>query len=205
MDYEGLTRDDLLNVYALNRSWLEGQHANAQGGVRLTSKRLERLAGTPFLLFSFREQDARWWQSLLGDGPQQGLLDAGPPISGEMLALQSAGMAFLWNMARRNPYVARIVGGASLPWCEQIASATLIRVQKCATSGHMIESRFEDGSALNRRLLKRGCSSSREIRLFAQISALQAMLSGGEAVPMRRLSAAACRMPVPAQRRVNKV
>ena len=59
MDYEGLTRDDLLNVYALNRSWLEGQHANAQDGVRLTSKRLERLAGTPFLLFSFRWQQCR--------------------------------------------------------------------------------------------------------------------------------------------------
>lgn len=205
MDYEGLTRDDLLNVYALNRSWLEGQCVSAQGGVSLTTRRLERLADTPFLLFSFREQDARWWQSLLGDDPQQSLLETGPPISGEMLALQSAGMAFLWDLARRNPYVARIVGGASLAWCEQIAAATLVRVQTCATSGHMIESRFEDGSALYRRLLRRGCSSSREMRLFAQIGALQAMLTGGEAVSLRRLSAAACRMPVPAQRRLDKV
>lgn len=203
MDYEGLCRDDLLNVYALNHSWLEGQRVAVRGGVRWTSRRVERLADTPFLLFSFREQDARWWRSLLGDDPQQSLFDAGPPISGEMLALQSAGMAFLWDLARRNPYVARIVSGASLAWCEQIASATLVRVQTCATSGHLIESRFQDGSTLHRRLLQRGCSSSREKRVFAQISALQAMLTGGEAVPSRRLSAAACRMPAPAQRKLN--
>jgi len=205
MDYEGLTRDDLLNVYALNRSWLEGQQAAAQGGVRLTSRRLERLADTPFLLFSFREQDAGWWQSLLGDNQQQSLLDAASPVTVEMLALQSAGLAFLWNLARRNPYVARIVSGASLPWCEQIASATLVSVQVCATSGLLVEPRFEDGSFLHRRLLRRGCSSSREMRLFAQISALQAMLTGGEAVSGQRLSAAACRMPRPAQRSIDKV
>mgnify|MGYP001823203014 CR=1 FL=1 len=205
MDYEGLSRDDLLNVYALNRGWLEGRQASAPSGVRLTPRQLERLADTPFLLFSFREQDARWWQSLLGEDPQQSLLDAGPPVSGEMLALQSAGLAFLWDLARRNPYVARIVGGASLPWCELIAAATLVRVQTCATSGHMIEPRFDDGSSLNRRLLRRGCSSSRETRLFAQMSALQALLTGGETVGAQRLAAAACRMAMPARRSVDKV
>ena len=205
MEYEGLTRDDLLNVCALNGAWLKVQRERAQLGVRLTVGQLERLAATPFLLFSFREQDESWWQSLLGEDQQQGLLDTRAPVSGETLAVQSAGLAFLWNLARRNPYVARIVGGASLYWCEQIAEATLVQVQSCATSFHMIEPRFEDTSSSNRRLLRRGCSASHEMRVFAQIGALQAMLTGVDTLLYQRLPAAACRMPRPAQRVADKV
>jgi len=205
MKYEGLTRDDLLNVCALNRAWLRIQRERAPVGGRLTTGQLERLAGAPFLLFSFREQDERWWQSLLGEDQQQSLLDERAPVAGAMLALQSAGLAFLRDLARRNPYVARIVGGASLHWCEQIAAATLVRVQTCATSGHLIEPRFADDSSLHRRLLRRGCSNSHEMRSFAQIGALHAMLTGADAAPDQRLSAAACRMPRPAQRMADKV
>jgi hypothetical protein len=203
MDYEGLTTDDLLNVGALNRAWLGAQRAVP--GSRLTAGQLERLAAAPFLLFSFREQDEHWWQSLLGEGRQQGLLDPRPPVTGEILALQSAGLAFLWDLARRNPYVARIVSGASLHWCEQIASATLVQVQTCATSAHMIEPRFDNTSSLHRRLLRRGSSASNETRIFAQIGALQAMLTNTDTLPARPLSAAACRMPRPAQRTADKV
>lgn len=205
MEYEGLTRDDLLNVSALNRAWLEANREQAQAGGRLTAAQLKRLAATPFLLFSFREQDKPWWESLLGEGQQQGLLDSRPPVSGAMLALQSAGLAFLWDLARRNPYVARVVSGASLHWCEQVAAATLVRVQTCATSGRMIESRFDNGSPLHRRLLRLGSSASSETRIFAQIAALQAILTGVDALPGQGVSAAACRMPKPATRIADKV
>ena len=50
MEYEGLSRDDLENVRALNRVWLE---IDGSAELRLSAKRMERLAATPFLLFTF--------------------------------------------------------------------------------------------------------------------------------------------------------
>ena len=74
MEYEGLCRDDLDNVHALNRAWLELDGSAEQ---RLSVRRLERLAATPFLLFSFRERDDRYWTRLLQDaGDAAGLLDS---------------------------------------------------------------------------------------------------------------------------------
>lgn len=205
MEYEGLTEDDLTNVHALNRAWLQVQQREQQGARRLTDRQLDRLSGAPFLLFSLREQDDRWWQSLLGDGQQRDLLDAQPPVSRELLALQSAGLAFLWELVRRNPYVARIVSGAPLHRCEQIASATLVRVLDCAASRHMIEPRFDDTSSSQQRLLRRGGSARQEMRVFAQIGALQTMLTSINILPYRRLPAAACSMSRTAQQVADKV
>jgi hypothetical protein len=54
-------------------------------------------------------------------------------------------------------------------------------------------------------LWRRGGSALQEMRVFAQIGALQAMLTGRELIPYRRMPAAACRMPQPAQRVIDKV
>lgn len=191
MEYEGLTRDDLNNVRALNRVWLE-QDGNAE--LRLSQGRLERLAAAPFLLFSFCEHDDARWSRWLGERRQEDLLERGTAISPEVRALQAAGLAFQWELARRNPYVARIVSGAPLHWCEQIAAATLVRVLDCARY-NMIEPRFADGTSQKRRLLGRGSALEREMRVFAQIGALQSMLTNGQAAQYARLPAAACRMP----------
>jgi hypothetical protein len=43
------------------------------------------------------------------------------------------------------------------------------------------------------------------MRVFAQIGALQAMLTSRELIPYRRMPAAACRMPQPAQQVTDKV
>jgi len=59
----------------------------------------------------------------------------------------------------------------------------------------MIEPRFEEDTSLKRRLLARGGAVEREIRVFTQIGALQAMLTSGQAAQYGRLPAAACRMP----------
>jgi len=205
MDYEGLTQDDLANVRALNRAWLRLHHGEEQGLRQLPAKRLERLADAPFLLFSFREQDDQLWRSLLDKGRQQDLLVEGQPVSEEKQALQSAGLAFLWELARRNPYVARVVSGAPLHWCERVAVVTLVRMLDSVTRCQVIEPRFDDASALHKRLLRRGGSALREVRVFAHIGALQAMLTSTELVPYRRLPAAACRMPQPAQQVADKV
>jgi len=205
MDFEGLTQDDLANVCALNRAWLRLHHDEEQGLRQLPEKRLERLADAPFLLFSFREQDDRLWASLLENGRQQDLLVEGQPVSEEKQALQTVGLAFLWDLARRNPYVARVVSGAPLHWCEQVAAVTLVRMLDRATRCQIIEPRFGDASSLHKRLLRRGGSALRELRVFAQIGALQAMLTSTELVPRRRLPAAACRMPQPAQQVADEV
>lgn len=169
MEYEGLTRGDLTNVRALNRAWLR---------LEMRGKRFERLVAAPFLLFSFREQDDGWWQCLLNEGQQQDLLDERPRVTGERQALQAAGLAFLWELARRNPYVARVVSGASLHWCERIASETLVRVLECAANRDMVEPRFDYSS-----------------RVFSEIGALHALLTSGQDTRYERMAAAACRMP----------
>jgi hypothetical protein len=199
MEYEGISRDDLENVRALNRVWLE-----LEGGaeLRLSAKRMERLASAPFLLFSFCEHDDARWSRLLGERRQQDLLEQETAIPVELNALQAAGLGFLWELARRNPYVARIVSGASVRWCEQIASATLVRVLDCARF-RMIEPRFDRETALQRRLLARGSALEREMRVFAQIGALQSMLTTSQAP--QRLPAAACRMPQKARQVADEV
>ena len=205
MEYEGLVHDDLVNVHALNRAWLRLQQRDAKDLPRLSVKQLDRLASTPFLLFSFQEHDNHKWQSLLGGSSQQDLLEERPGEASEMFALQSAGLAFLWELARRNPYVARLVCGAPLHWCEQIASVTLVQLLDCTARSLLIESRFESESALHKRLWRRGGSALQEMRVFAQIGALQVMLTSKELVPYRRMPAAACRMPQPAQQVADEV
>jgi len=199
MAYEGLSRDDLDNVRALNRVWLELEGA---AELRLSATRMERLAATPFLLFSFCEHDDAKWSRLLGEGQQQDLLEHDEALSAELSALQTAGLGFLWELVRRNPYVARIISGASVRWCEQIAAATLVRVLDCARF-KMIEPRFEQEISLQRRLLARGSALEREMRVFTQMGALQSMLTSAQTDT--RLPAAACRMPQTARKVADDV
>jgi len=191
MEYEGLSLDDLDNVRALNRVWLE-LHRSTEPG--LSAKRLERLANTPFLLFSFCEHDDVRWSELLGERRQLDMLERETVDSAGLRELQAAGLGFLWELVRRNPYVARIVSNASSHWCERVAASTLVKVLECAKY-RMIEPRFEDNTSLKRRFLARGSALEREMRVFTQIGALQAMLTNGQAAQYGRLSAAACRMP----------
>jgi hypothetical protein len=205
MGYEGLTRDDLANVRALNEAWLRLWQEHAMELPRLSNKQLMRLASAPFLLFSFREHDDRCWKSLLDGGPQQNLFKERPTSGSDLLDLQTAGLAFLWGLASRNGYVARLVSGAPLHWCEQIASATLVQILDRVSGGLIIEPRFEVASGSHSRLWRRGGSAVQKLRVFAQISALQSMLTSRELVPYRRMPAAACRMPQPAQQVASEV
>jgi hypothetical protein len=180
MEYQGLTTDDLADVRELNHAWL-----------RLT-KRTERLARAPFLLFSFREHDDGLWRRLLADCPQQQLFADKLPCTDERYGLQVAGLAFLWELSRRNPYVARIVGGAPLDWCRRIASETIFRVLRCAAHRDLIEPRF----SLDADVYKRAS---------AHMATLQSMLTSGIDSGPGRLPAAACRIRGPARRIVDKV
>ena len=112
MEYEGLTRDDLENVRALNSAWLAVESGGLASGEPIPARRLRRLAMTPFLLFTMREHDDDWWEWLLDDTRQEDLFARTQAPSRAIYSLQTAALAFLWGLSRCNPYVARLVSGA---------------------------------------------------------------------------------------------
>jgi len=209
MDYKGPTQDDLANIQALNGHFLRevsGAGVAEFGDLarrRLTDSERARLAAAPFLLFSFREQDANYWQCLLGDDPQFDLIDAGASPSEGLRHLQAAGLSFLWQLSRRNPYVTRVVSGAPVSWCEQLAGWTLVGLLDRAASRHdLLTARFADDDTIWRRLLDTGVDSKRSLRCTSHHSALQALLTrGGQQGQHEALSAAACNMPSPVRQR----
>ena len=205
MDYEGLTPDDLANVRALNAAWLDLTMEETGRIGRLTRRRRQRLAGTPFLLFSLRESDDKLWSRLLSNGRQPDLLRRATESRDGRMALQATALAFLWELSRRNPFVARVVGCAPLNWCELIASMTLMQLQELVAGELLIGPRFDAGSPQYRRLMQRGGSALREARRFAQMAAMQTLLTQGEIAQYGRLAAAACRMAGPAQQVADEV
>jgi hypothetical protein len=180
MEYQGVNVDDLANVRALNRTWL-----------RLTGRN-ERLAAAPFLLFSFRESDTKLWERLLGEPDQADLFIPGPNVPEGQRNLQVNGLAFLWELSRRNPYVARVVSGAPPGWCEQLSSETLVRVLVCARRYDLVSRRFPVDAPVYQH-----CS--------AHMATLQLMLTGIDRAAAGRLPAAACRMAAPARQVVDKL
>lgn len=204
MDYEALRQDDLANVRALNAAWLDmappvGMQVE---GIR---RRHARLAATPFLLFSLRESDDQLWVRLLDERRQPDLLATPPETGDRKPGLQATSLAFLWELSRRNPYVARLVSFAPLAWCELIASVTLVQLLDAAAGEMIIESRFAEGSPQHRRLLERGVSALRATRRAAQIAAMQSLLTAGDIAEYGRQAAAACRMAGPARQVTDDV
>lgn len=217
MDFQPPDPADLGNVYALNGAFLDavrrqGMRAKrlallpdglADGVIAGSSEARDRLCRCPFLLFSLAEGDVRRWRRLF-DGPEKREPDLLDPVqthgaaeSGVLLA----GLGFLWQLARRRPYAARVVSGASLSWCERLAECTLIDVFRFAQAEpDLLGFRTADNRAFWQRLLVAGVSPEPAIRHAARLSALQTILTecGGRA--FRRLPAAACSMPVPRRR-----
>jgi len=210
MEYQGPTPDDLVNIEALNRSFLAAvseSDAAVFAGIaarRLTEKQRSWLASAPFLLFSLREQDSEYWQRILTDDPQIDLVKRCDSPDEKIGQLQVAGLGFLWQLIRRNPYAARIISGAPVSWCERLAGLTLVSVlQRAASRGDLLRIRFPDESNVWRRLLGHGISSRSQVRLTSHHSALQAMLTGGQESRYDKLSAAACNMQPPVRRAVR--
>jgi len=208
MDYKGPTEDDLANIRALNRYFLvaiaetDGEAFGELATRRLSDSQRARLAGAPFLLFSFREQDSDYWQHVLSDDPQIDLGESHDLPSEKLRHLQVAGLGFLWQLARRNPYVTRIVSGAPVSWCEQLARATLARLlDRAASRSDLLCARFADEDNIWRRLLDSGVHAQRSLRRMSHHCALQVLLTRGRAVQHDVVSAAACNMQNPVRRR----
>jgi len=216
MEYQGPTSDDLVNINALNRAYLRlATQSDWPGPGNLFRRRLsvaerERLSSAPFLLFSFRETDDEFWHQVIEDQRQVDMIDAADRVNEQAHGLQVAGLGFLWELSRRSPYVARIVTGAPVAWCEQLASETLVNLlEKAAHRADLVTPRFPTREGTWRRLLQGGTSESHQVRLMSQQSALQALLTRGQPASYDPVAAAACRFKAPqrsvVERRANGI
>lgn len=183
--YQGPGADDFANVYALNLSYLR-----ATGS--LSGVRREQLAAIPFLLFAMRQNDHDWWRSAMHEQAQ---LEAHRlPQSAELREVQTAAVSFLWQLVRRDPYVARMISGASTHWCELLADLPLVTLlNRVAWRSDLLAPRFD--SATDALSWKRCSDSNSRVRRCAQLSELQALLFACPNNNYNKVAAAACTMP----------
>ena len=216
MQYHGPERTDLANVFVLNSAFIAWQRAKPPGdsGERglppdirarlsaLGADERARLARAPFLLMSVAEDDEARWQTIFAERRTRDLLQCLQVRDEAASRLAAAALGFLWQLARRNPYAARLVSGASLNWYGRLAECTLMELLARALDDHaLLAPRMADEVDLWNRLLTAGVSDRRQVRLAARVAALQTLLTRRPARPDRSLAAAACRMPAVKTRR----
>jgi len=211
MDFIGPEPADLAEVRSLNIAFLEYLRAAPDGlllqqlpaslrpaVVALTDRQVQRLAAVPFLLLTMRESDHSFWAQLFGDRPMRDLFASAPIVVDELGRITSAVLGFVWQLSRRNPYATRLVCGASLDWCEQLAACTLLRLlQRAVDHQDLIGIRFAGNTEFWHRLLGAGLSSEPDVRRAAHLCALQTVLTSRELTSGSRLRAAACHSAVP--------
>ncbi len=190
MAFDGPEAVDYENVVSLNHAWLtllqrDTELTRGLNGLtdtlqqrltNLTRQQIARLAATPFLLFSFRESDDRYWTRILAVNPGRDLF---PVASGEDVdTLISAALGFVWQLAQRNPYSLRLICGATLYWTERIAEQTFFSLLDAVrSSGDVPVIRFAQQREFWHKLLDGGVSRESLARHAAQVSALQIMLT----------------------------
>ena len=192
MEFAGPESEDFINVCALNRAFLrlvtgkrDGKAARivAPDSVtrrlhKLRDSQVENLSKTPFLLFSLREREADYWESIFANPGTRDLFTESASRSDEQSRLVAASLGFLWQLAKRNPYAVRLICGASLYWCEQIAETTICQLLAMAGSrSDLLTLRFSHDEKLWRKLLQDGIRREQRIRDAAQLSALQFVLT----------------------------
>ncbi|MGB5247294.1 MAG: hypothetical protein WBM54_04605 [Woeseia sp.] len=192
MDYRGPQTADFQNIEVLNAGFIGLLHGNPgrasallAGLPEVLQQRLlglsvlqrERLAKTPFLLFSFREADSQYWEQLFGAGPVGCLFDKAPAPGIKETELLAAALGFLWQLARDNAYAARLVCSASLHWCELLAERPLLEVIATAARADVIRLRHKSDAKLWRKLLYAGVAGEPAIRRAARVCALQTLLT----------------------------
>jgi len=210
MAFDGPEAVDYENVVSLNHAWLtllqrDTELTRGLSGLtetlqqrltNLTRQQIARLAATPFLLFSFRESDDRYWTRVLAVTPGRDLF----PVGGgeDVDTLISAGLGFVWQLAQRNPYALRLICGATLYWTERIAEQTFFSLLDAVrVSGDVPAIRFAQKHEFWRKLLDGGVSRVSLARHAAQVSALQMMLTQPSASRSHSWPLAARRADVP--------
>jgi hypothetical protein len=206
MDYQGPEPADLENVYALNTAFLEWLASDDRSQALpastpqlfagLDQRKLARLAQVPFLLLSLREYDEDYWRTLFAPRQNMSLLSGMHKPDDAGSRLTTAALGFLWQLASRNPYAARLVSGAGLNWCEQLAACTLMDlVGRVAEEPSLLEPRLNGDAGLWAKMLTSGVSSKRDVRMAARISALQSVLTGAAYFTPHQFATAARQFP----------
>jgi hypothetical protein len=206
MAFNGPAQVDYRNVGALNHAYLSLLQTNRSAGqslrelsgrlrrqiTSLTRHQVQRLSAAPFLLLSLRERDDCVWDQILSDDDGRDLLVE--PLANDLDRLRSAGLGFVWQLARQNPYTLRLTCGASLHWCERIAERTLFELL-AAVSPHpdLLVIRRGDDRDLWQKLLVDGISRDTGVRRAAHMSALQTILTRTATSTARSWAVAACR------------
>ncbi len=208
MEFAAPSAGDIDNVYALNRAFLDLLTADAAvlepmrrssaetvgRLIALEARERQRLACTPFLLMSFREDESRLWDAIFG-----GVGSAVPLLplhrSGEPAArLLDAGLSFVWQLAQHNRYAARVVCGAGIDWCERLAGLALVELlQRAGRYDALLSLRRAGNTVFWQKLLTAGISGEQAVRRAARLGAMQALLITNAVQP--RLRAAACQIP----------
>lgn len=214
MDFQPPDPADLANVHALNGAFIDCVSNRAVPEALLNSlsppllaalqecdaKRLDRLCHKPFLIFSLAEQDTGRWRRLFErrTSAPPDLIDALCIENNPAACLVSGALGFLWQLARRRPYAARVVSGASLAWCERLSERTLIEVLQFAVAEKdLLRLQMSGEAAFWQRMLVAGTSPEKAIRRAASLCSLQMLLTSCQSDRLQRLPAAACSMPVP--------
>jgi len=204
MHYQGPSTADLDNIRALNRCFLSRFAGYGRAGPwqkDLSESQQHRLGNAPFLLFSFRESESRFWEQVLGQDRQLELISAAPPPDAGTRDLQVAGLSFLWQLSRCNPYVVRLVSGAPVSWCERVAGLTLVGLlDRTSHRSDLIVPRFCDQEQIWQRLMNGGIGTQAALRTMAHQCVLQAMLMKARPVNYERLQVAAASLPTPKRR-----
>jgi len=213
MAFEGPETADYRNVISLNRAYLSllQRDLRARQGLRrlstrlseqitgLSKRQIERLAATPFLLLSFREGNDHYWSRVFDTAPGGDLFTSSG--SDDLDTMVSAGLGFVWQLARQNPYALRLICGASLHWCEEIAEQTFFHLLiSVAAHGDILQLRAGHDHALWHKLLDDGVNKEKIIRRAAHVSALQAVLTQPQHKKRQTWALAARRMKNPGLR-----
>lgn len=212
MSYQGPRETDYQNVEALNAAFLtilgdprrsQRLLQNIPDGLKkrfssLSGVQRGHLAKAPFLLFSFREHDSQFWDHLFEAGRNWQLFEPATSADPELSELLHAALGFVWQSVRNNSYSARVVCGASLHWCEQLADKPLLEVVNAASGTDMLRLRLDSDELFWRKLFYSGTAGERVIREAAHLSALHRLLTEGhEELPARQSRAAShLRRPV---------
>lgn len=198
-DYRAPDANDYKNVLALNAAFLEASST-------LKGPQRGRLARAPFLLFSLRESEVMWWERALADQVQEDFLSATQTQNLELRQIQNSAVSFLSGVARRSPYVARVVSGATIEWCEKIRDIPLLTLMdRVATRDDLFVTRIDPSTASGLRLLTNGTSSNRALRRYSHLCVLQSLLTSSHSFECLPLAAAARDLSGPIRSRAKKV
>lgn len=212
MNYRGPESGEFADVEALNYAYLDHLRRTPGRAAALSRELGERLAAlaavertrlaqAPFLLFSLHEDDAAYWGRLLAGRTSGDLFGNSPKRSAEATRIAAAALAYVWQLSRQDPHLARLVSGASPQWCEMLAARPLVELlDRCTARDDLLELRRGDDHDFWRRLLGAGTSEVDALRNAAHISALQVVLTRTARKAARRFEAAACRFPAVATR-----